>query len=77
VEQKESSPRKLRFPHWQGEYQDALLEPDPALVPARVATAETIITKRFRALTNQPEHKEERIAISDALNNLRILQRGK
>ena len=76
MEQKEPLPRKLRFPQWQGEYQDALFELDPALVPARVAAAETIIMKRFRALTNEPEHKEERIAISDALNNLRILQRG-
>lgn len=69
-------PRKLRFPQWQGEYQSALLEPNPALVPARVAAAEALIMKRFRALTNQAEHKEERIAIN-ALNNLRILQRGK
>ncbi len=72
----ESSPRNLRFPDWQGEYQEALLEPDPALVPGRVAAAEAAIMKRFRKINKLPEHSEERLAMSDALKNLRILNRG-
>jgi hypothetical protein len=67
--------RSRRFPEWQREYEEALLEPDARLVPGRVAIAEAAILKRFRMLSKRPEHKEEIEAISDALNNLRIFSR--
>ena len=67
--------RSRRFPEWQREYEEALLEPDATLVPGRVAIAEAAILKRFRMLSKRPEHKEESAAISDALNNLRIFSR--
>jgi hypothetical protein len=74
VNERDSSRRSLRFPEWQLEYQEALLEPDPKLVPERVAAAESAILRRFKAISNHPEHKEEIAAISDALKGLRLLQ---
>jgi hypothetical protein len=72
-----SSPRNLRYPEWQGEYQTALLELDPQTLLARVAAAETAILVRLPAIIRCPEGRREHQAIEDSLRFLRILKTEK
>ena len=62
---------------WQGSYQDALLELDPAELCRKVARAVSELEKRSQELmfTNDAESFKERQAIADALNGLGDIQR--
>ncbi len=50
---------KIFYPHWQNEYQAALVELDPEKLSERVAAAETSIYKRLQQISqNGPSHRE-------------------
>jgi hypothetical protein len=68
------SPRIL-YPHWQNEYQAALVEFDRKKLPERVAASETAIFNRLQVIAQSPDHQAERQAIEDALTALRVLKR--
>ena len=58
---------------WKQSYQFALLEPDPAKVPGRVADAHAAIRDRILQLHSCPLG-EEHLALQAALRFLRILE---
>jgi len=62
---------------WQPCYQDALLELDPAELPAKIARARSELEKRSRELifVQEPASVAERQAVTDALNGLGAIQR--
>ncbi len=67
---------KIFYPHWQNEYQAALVELDPEKLSERVAAAETsIIYKRLQQISQNSDHHIERLVIEDALAGLRVLKR--
>lgn len=69
------------MPEYDGEkwvelYQAAILELKQSLMAGRIADARAEIVKRIEALREIPgQHKEEKQAIEDALNNLQFLKR--
>ena len=67
----------VRFPHWQLEYQAALLEVDPQKLPERVKAAEAAIFLRQQALVHSSDGHAEREAIEDAMRALRFIQTEK
>jgi hypothetical protein len=60
---------------WQALYQKALLERDPAELPADIARAEGAIHSRLKRLAKTGKSEDERHAIGEALSALRILKR--
>ena len=69
-----SSP-KLRFPEWQKPYFEAVLEVDPQQLQEKVRDAETAIYRRLQQWVG--DGREERLAINDAMFNLRMLKTEK
>jgi hypothetical protein len=65
----------LRYPAWQQQYQDALVEGDPAKLLERVAEAEAAIFSRLQTLSENPDGRAEREAIQDAITALRVVKR--
>jgi len=65
----------LRFPHWQSQYQAALMELDHGKLLGRVTEAEYAIYRRLYSLTNTTNSHPELLAIEDALASLRLLKR--
>lgn len=63
------------YPEWKKAYWDALLEVHPEKLAARVCDAETALLKRMEALQTSSDGHEERQAIEDALQGLRVLLR--
>lgn len=61
---------------WIEIYRAALLEVDPAKLPALIAEAENVIQQRLRDFHGEgPAAAAERQALSDALQNLRVIRR--
>lgn len=62
---------------WRELYRVAMLEFDPAKLKNRLELALLEIHRRIRELEKSPSKKTgERVALEDALNGLRVLQRG-
>jgi hypothetical protein len=57
---------EILYPHWQKEYQAALIEVDPAKLGGCVDAAETAIYKRLHELSQNSDHHTERQVIEDA-----------
>ena len=61
---------------WVSLYHLAVLELEHAKMTGRIGDTRTAITARLEKLANMPGlHEEEREAIEDALNNLKVLER--
>jgi hypothetical protein len=72
-----STSQRVKYPHWQRQFEAALLERDPRKLRQRIDAAEAAIFLRLQALADSlPEHGEKE-AISDAIRALRLLQREK
>lgn len=61
---------------WQDLYRFALLETDLNKLQERVRQAREAIQLRLQELANQPGNREERLAMEDALSNLRAISRS-
>jgi hypothetical protein len=66
--------QSLKFPSWQQEYQDALVETTPDLLKQRVLKAEEAIFRRLQALSHSRNADDERQALDDAMRSLRVIQ---
>jgi len=64
---------RLRYPEWQVEYTEALLETDPSKLLERLKAAEAAISKRLEFLAGESDHWEGR-AIQNALHTLQMLK---
>ena len=62
---------RWKFPMWQPQFQDAILESDPRKLPSLVGAATTAISLR---LQSQKADSEELRALANALRSLRAIQ---
>lgn len=62
---------------WHKFYQDAMAETASGRRPQLIAAAEKMIFLRWNALSGSPNENSERLAIHNALNDLRHLKAGK
>ena len=67
----------LATKNWRKPYQDALSETDARKLPQVIAAAESVIFLRWEALPGTSNESNERMAIHDALNELRLLKRNR
>jgi hypothetical protein len=65
---------ELLYPEWQKPYQEALLETDQRRLREKPFLAEAKICERLQALSVLQNHHEERLALDDAVNGLRVLE---
>ena len=72
-----STSESIKYPHWQREFEAALLEGDPQTLRQRVDAAESAIFLRSQALVESAQGKAEQQASSDAVRTLRAIQTEK
>jgi hypothetical protein len=72
-----STSQNIKYPHWQREFEAALLEGDAQKLRKLVDAAEAAIFLRSQALVESAQGHEEQQAISDAIRTLRDIQREK
>jgi hypothetical protein len=77
TDQDTSRSPNIKYPHWQREFEAALLEGDPQTLRQRVDAAETAIFLRSQALVGNAQGHAEQQAISDAIRTLRSIQKEK
>jgi hypothetical protein len=77
TDQDASRSQNIKYPHWQREFEAALLEGDPQTLRQRVDAAETAIFLRSQALVGSAQGHAEQQAISDAIRTLRSIQKEK
>ena len=67
----------LKAQDWHKPYQDALSETDARKLPSAIAAAENFLFLRWQVLPGSPNERSERVAIHNALNDLRLLKTNK
>jgi hypothetical protein len=67
---------QMKYPDWQGPFEDALHECDSEKILGRVSASETALTSRMQALRTTANRDDELQAIADAANALVNLMRG-
>ena len=67
----------MRYPEWQGSFQEALLEIDREKLQSKMMKAEEAIFQRMQQLAGTADSEAERQAIEDAISALRVLKREK
>lgn len=67
----------LNVVDWRKPYQDAMTETDGRKLPQAIAEAESVIFQRWQVLAGTSNENGERIAIHNALNDLRDLKSNK
>jgi hypothetical protein len=78
VTDKDTSPSPaIKYPHWQREFEAALLGGDPQSLRQRVDAAEATLFLRSQALVGSAQGRSEQQAISDAMRTLRTIQKEK
>src|ERR1700686_907628 len=77
TDQDTSTSQNIKYPHWQREFEAALLEGDPQTLRQRVDAEEATIFLRSQALVESAPGHGEQQAISDAIRTLRAIQREK
>jgi len=65
---------EILYPHWQHEYEAALIEPNSEILQERIEDAEAAIQRRLQQLSQDSNHHTERQVINDALTSLRQLR---
>jgi hypothetical protein len=66
---------ELKYPKWQAEFQDAIIEFDREKLFEKVQKFETAIFIRLQQLASSKDHHAERQAIDDALSTIRVLKK--
>jgi len=64
----------ILYPHWQNEYEAALVELDNKVLQERIDAAEAAIYRRLQQLSQDSNHHTERQVINDALASLASLR---
>jgi hypothetical protein len=77
TEQDTSTSQNIKYPHWQREFEAALLGGDPQSLRQRVDAAEAALFLRSQALVGSAQGRSEQQAISDAMRTLRTIQKEK
>jgi hypothetical protein len=69
------SDSELKYPRWQAEFQEVIIELDRDKLFEKIQRFETAIFVRFQELAGSKDHHEERQAIDDALATVRVLKK--
>lgn len=77
TDQDASRSQDIKYPHWQREFDAAIVEGDPQTLRQRVDAAETAIFLRSQALVGNAQGHAEQQAISEAIRTLRAIQKEK
>ena len=72
-----STSQNIKYPHWQREFEAALIEADLQKLRQRVDAAEAALFLRSQALVGSAQGRSEQQAISDAMRTLRTIQKEK
>ncbi len=66
---------ELKFPQWQAPFQELIIEFTLQRVPEKLQKAEALIQERLQQLNHgNGHHRDERIALQDALSILRVMK---
>jgi len=65
---------KQKSGKWSRIYQEALAETDQERLLAKISMAESALSSRLRQMHHEPTHREEAIALYDAVHSLRLLR---
>jgi hypothetical protein len=66
-----TDPSECKFPEWQPQFRDAIVEFDPRKLPSLVEAAATAIILRLKSPQTSPEEVR---ALANALRSLRTIQ---
>lgn len=75
--EQETIPITMKYPHWQREFEAALVDGDPHTLRQRVDAAEAALFLRSQALAGSAPDSPEQQSIADAVRTLRGIQREK
>jgi hypothetical protein len=64
----------LKYPNWQEPYRAAVIETNPKLLKQKIAVAGQVAKLRFKELENRANRQEERVALTEVLSALKILE---
>lgn len=64
----------LKYPKWQAEFQEVVIELDREKLFAKIQKFETAVFVRLQELARSSNHYEERQATDDALATVRVLK---
>ncbi len=65
---------ELKFPQWQAPFQQLIVEFTLQGLPEKLQKAEALVQERLQQLDHGNDHREERIALQDALSILRVMK---
>jgi len=68
---------ELKYPKWEHQFQEVVLELNGEKLVAKIQTLETAIFVRLQELKSDSDHHSERQAIADALATIRVLKKNK
>jgi hypothetical protein len=64
----------LKYPLWQNQYLQAMVETRPELLKSRISAAEQVVSLRLRQLASTTDDYEEQIALAAAMKSLKVLK---
>jgi hypothetical protein len=64
----------LKYPLWQNQYLQAMVETRPELLKSKISAAEQVVSQRLRLLASTTDDYEEQIALAAALESLKVLK---
>jgi hypothetical protein len=71
------SESEFKYPNWQSPLQEAILEFDRETLAKKIQEVETLMFERLQEISSDPDHQDERQALSDATTILRGLKKAK
>ena len=69
------SNEELKYPKWQAEFQEAVVELNREKLSDKIQKFETAVSVRLQELASSADHHDERQAIDDALATVRVLKK--
>jgi hypothetical protein len=64
---------ELRFPQWQAPFQELIIEFTLQRVPEALQKAEALVHERLQQLDHGNNHRDEKMALQDAMAVIRVL----
>ena len=68
---------ELKYPKWEREFQDTILEFDQDKLPEKAQRFEHAVSIRLQELAFDSDHHDEREAIADATTTISVLKKYK
>jgi hypothetical protein len=71
------SESELKYPSWQRPLREAILEFDRETLTEKIKEVETLVLKRLKEMSSDPDHDDERQALADATTVLCELKKAR